>query len=277
MISERRYDGRVEWPNGARLAVLFTFDFQAEEGVKPHPNGHINYKELTERRYGGTCGIWRVLRIMEQYHIPCTFCVCGATAEKYPDAVREIQKRGHEIAAHGLHHESLEQLNPEEEAGIIEKSIAAIQSVTGERPRGWKTPNAQAGSNTLELLARYDFNWRSDSQDQTLPYVNVVNGKEVVELPHSYTTADIPLYNPGKVPAGIPRRALSIWRSEFDQLYQEAQLRPMLFNITLHPFVSGRPMRAKALDEFLRHVVGHPKLWFASSIEVAQWWLKQRF
>jgi hypothetical protein len=51
----------------------------------------------------------------------------------------------------------------------------------------------------------------------------------------------------------------------------------MLFNITLHPFVSGRPMRAKALDEFLRHVVGHPKLWFASSIEVAQWWLKQRF
>ncbi len=126
MISERRYDGRVEWPNGARLAVLFTFDFQAEEGVKPHPNGHINYKELTERRYGGTCGIWRVLRIMEQYRIPCTFCVCGATAEQYPDAVREIAKRGHEIAAHGLHHESLEQLNPEEEAGIIEKSIAAI-------------------------------------------------------------------------------------------------------------------------------------------------------
>jgi len=277
MITERRYNGRVEWPNDACLAVLITFDFQAEEGIKPLPNGHTDYKELTERRYGGTCGIWHILRILDQYRFPCTFRICGGTAEKYPEAVREIQKRGYEIAAHGLHHEPLEQLNPEEEVGIIERAVACIQAVTGERPLGWKTPNTQCSPNTVEILARCGFLWRSDSQSQTLPYVYTVDGRRLVELPHTYTTADLPLYNPGKAPGGIPRKVLSVWRGEFDQLYREAQLHPTLFNITFHPLVSGRPARAKALDEFLKHVVGHPKLWFARSAEVAGWWLKQGY
>jgi hypothetical protein len=129
----------------------------------------------------------------------------------------------------------------------------------------------------VEILARCGFLWRSDSQSQTLPYVYTVDGRQLVELPHTYTTADLPLYNPGKAPGGIPRKVLSVWRGEFDQLYREAQLPPTLFNITFHPLVSGRPARAKALDEFLKHVVGHPKLWFARSAEVAGWWLKQGY
>ena len=44
-----------------------------------------------------------------------------------------------------------------------------------------------------------------------------------------------------------------------------------LFNLTNHPFVSGRPSRAAALEGLIRHAQAIDGLWIATCDEVARW------
>ena len=52
--------------------------------------------------YGGRTGIWKILELLDRFQIKATFFICGATAEKYPQAVRAAHEAGHELAGHEL-------------------------------------------------------------------------------------------------------------------------------------------------------------------------------
>jgi hypothetical protein len=40
----------------------------------------------------------------------------------------------------------------------------------------------------------------------------------------------------------------------------------------LHPFLIGQPHRISALDDVLRHVARHDKVWLATGREIAAWY-----
>lgn len=267
----------VEWPNGSRLALLLTFDFQAEEGVPLLPGGHKNYQEITDRRYGATRGVFRVLNLLAAHGVPATFRVCGQTAKQYPQAVKAVKEAGHEVGGHGWAHELLDALSPEEERGVIERTVQAIGEATGERILGWRSPQARPSSMTAGFLLEAGFQWRSDLMDSDLPY-RLEEGKgSLIEIPHTWATSDMTLYNPSQIPAGIPRRVLGARREEFEILYEEAGTSPRMMTLTLHPFASGRPARARALGEFIRYAKGFPGVWFARCIDVAGWWRERGY
>lgn len=266
---------KVEWPNGARLAVLLTFDYQAEEGAPTLPDGRPNYQEITERSYGGRYGIWRILDILDKHNIKASFMTCGATAENYPESVQEIVKRGHELGAHTYHHEDIWKLNKDEEREVFEKTINALVKVSGQRPVAWRSPKVRCSDNTLDLLAEYGFVWHSDFLNDDYPYILDINGKKIVEVPYTFSTDDAPLYNnPSMYPYGIPRNVLTVWKDEFHQLYEESKRTPKMMIICCHPYVTGRPSRARVYDEFLTYLEGFPGLWFARGIDMANWWLE---
>ena len=52
-----------------------------------------------------------------------------AVAEQYPDKLKAIVEKGHEIAALGYHHEHMALLSEEEQESAIKKGIAAIEKV----------------------------------------------------------------------------------------------------------------------------------------------------
>src|SRR3972149_6132048 len=147
MFSEKH--PKVSWPQGARMAVVLTFDFQGEVGSIPLPGGKKNFREITEFSYGARVGIWRILDLLDIHEVKATFPTCGATAEKYPLASCEIIKRGHEIAAHAYEHEHLYQLSREAEPEVINKTIQAIKRVTGHRPLGWRWPISWTTGHTI--------------------------------------------------------------------------------------------------------------------------------
>jgi peptidoglycan/xylan/chitin deacetylase (PgdA/CDA1 family) len=62
-------------------------------------------------------------------------------AQWYPDLVREIADRGHEIACHGFHHVDMTVLGPERFAGELQIATATLERLTGTRPRGYRAPN----------------------------------------------------------------------------------------------------------------------------------------
>lgn len=46
----------------------------------------------------------KVLAVLDRYGAKATFFIIGSKAEKYPEIVREIERRGHNIGNHSFHH-----------------------------------------------------------------------------------------------------------------------------------------------------------------------------
>jgi peptidoglycan/xylan/chitin deacetylase (PgdA/CDA1 family) len=46
----------------------------------------------------------RLLDIFQRHQLEATFFVLGWVADRFPDLVREIERRGHEVATHGYSH-----------------------------------------------------------------------------------------------------------------------------------------------------------------------------
>jgi peptidoglycan/xylan/chitin deacetylase (PgdA/CDA1 family) len=57
-----------------------------------------------------------------------------------------------------------------------------------------------------------------------------------------------------------PVKAIEIWRMEFDAMRAEGAA----FVLTNHPFLSGRPSRAQALDSLIEYVRSHDDVWVTS-------------
>src|ERR1051326_6485453 len=108
MLTEHHAQGKVFWPDGCRLPVALTFDFQGGEGVPPAKNGKMNHAEDKQAEYGPKTGIWRILRILDEVKVKATFMTCGGIAERYPEATAAIAQRGHEVARSEEHTSELQ-------------------------------------------------------------------------------------------------------------------------------------------------------------------------
>ena len=65
----------------------------------------------------------RLLDLFSARHIEATFFVLGWIAERHPDMVREIARRGHEVASHGYSHTMLTRMTPEEFSADLAQSL----------------------------------------------------------------------------------------------------------------------------------------------------------
>ena len=83
------------WPSGARCAVAFTFDFDAEEvWLAGDPEAASKPGLLSMGTYGANVGVPELLRLLDRRGIPATFFVPGRVAETHPDRVRDIVAAG---------------------------------------------------------------------------------------------------------------------------------------------------------------------------------------
>lgn len=271
-MNENHAQEKIFWPDGCRMTVALTFDFQGGEDVRPLPGGKINHEEYTQAEYGPRTGIWRILRILDEAKVKATFMTCGGIAERYPEATKAITQHGHEVAGHGYHHEVARDLSREEEKDVIRRTTEMIKSVTGKRPAGWRS--CTQSQNSLELLMEQGYLWNSNSFSYDLPFLWESGSKELVELPRQ-PFGDGRVY--GHRDNGNPNDALVVWKSFFDDLYEESKTAPTFCTFQFHPYISSRPGRAGALKGIIQYMKNHEDVWFATGSEVAEWWLKQGF
>jgi peptidoglycan/xylan/chitin deacetylase (PgdA/CDA1 family) len=270
MVQERQISDQLSWPDGRRMTVMLTFDFQGGEDVRPDRNGNINHEEWTQAEYGPRTGIWRILRILDECGVKATFLTCGGIAERYPDQVKAIMQRGHEIAGHGYHHEVARDLTRDEERDVIKRTTAMIEKRTGKRPVGWRS--CTQSPNSLELLIEEGYLWNSNSFSYDLPFFWESESRRLVELPRQ-PFGDGRTY--GHRDSGNPNDTLVVWKGLFEDLYEESQRGPTFCPFQFHPYISSRPGRARALREIIQHISGYQGVWFARGSEVAEVVLKQ--
>jgi peptidoglycan-N-acetylglucosamine deacetylase len=87
-----------------------------------------------------------VLEALERAGVRATFFVLGEAAERRPELVRELARRGHAVALHGHTHARLALAGPGTVAREIDRCRAAIRAAGVEpapffrAPHGWKGP-----------------------------------------------------------------------------------------------------------------------------------------
>jgi peptidoglycan/xylan/chitin deacetylase (PgdA/CDA1 family) len=165
-------------------------------------------------------------------------------------------------------------LTREEEREVMRKTVDMIRSRTGQRPFGWRS--CTQSPNSLELLMEHGFLWNSNSFSHDLPFLWEANGRVLVELPRQ-PFGDGRTYQHRHNDAGNPADTLVIWKGMFDEFHAEAKLAPTYCPFQFHPYISGRPGRAKALRTIIAHMKEAGGVWFATGSEVARWYLDEIF
>jgi len=264
------------WPGNKKLAVMVTVMFEVWSDGKAPPYspmttslkpGTPDLLAISWSRYGGKTGVWRFMRIFDNAEIKATVCLNAKAAELFPEAVTELHKRGHEIAAHSYTQDLiLPYLAPQEEKEVIQRCARTIEKAVGVRPVGWFSPVAAPTVYTAEFLAEEGFVWHGDYNDTDLPYAFETKKGKLVAIAHSDFTDNRTLRS-------SPRDFYNVYKDTFDYLYRHEA--PSLINLTVHAHFGGRPLMAAMLHELLRYMRGFADVWFARHDEVAHWVLKK--
>lgn len=97
--------------------------------------------------------------------IKATFFVLGWVAERHPDLIHEIYRRGHEIASHGYEHAMCSTISPEALLADLIKSKKAIEAITGVEVFGYRAPSFSISDAALQTVMqagyRYDSSYNS--------------------------------------------------------------------------------------------------------------------
>jgi len=136
--------------------VVLTFDnlgeaAELEQGVRERPEG--DHPSVTT-------ALPRLLQALDELGLRVTFFVEGLNTELYPDAVKEIADRGHEIGMHGWLHERWHELDPAEEVDVLTRCREAF-SRCGIFPRGFRPPGGQLGERGFAALREAGVDWCS--------------------------------------------------------------------------------------------------------------------
>jgi peptidoglycan-N-acetylglucosamine deacetylase len=217
----------IPWPHGARCAVAFTFDMDAESLMHLYfPDTAPNRVAMAAMlRYDAQVAVPRLLDLLAHYQLRQTFFVPGWCIETYPKTIDAILTAGHELGHHGYMHEKLNQLSQDDERVSLQRGIDAIVKASGRRPRGFRAPSYSFSRHTLGLLLDEGIEYDSSLKGDDIPYLLTDGARTAVELPTDLSLDDWTQYVCLKdfgymLPIASPQRAMEVFRAEFDAAHK---------------------------------------------------------
>jgi peptidoglycan/xylan/chitin deacetylase (PgdA/CDA1 family) len=264
----------IEWPNGAKIAVSFFVAFESFIKYSQYRRGgdKPDFASLAYGEFGGRAGIWRIMDILNSHGVKGTIDLNGLAAQKFPDAVKELHRAGHEIVGHGWANDiPLDSLDPDKERQVIKDTIKAIEDLTGTRPVGWVSPGHRITEHTFGFLVEEGILWTGDMPSDEIPYHREFNGKPLVIMPRLDYANDLSwIFNP-KNPPGV---YFESFKAAFDMLYAEGEAgRPKVIDALVHAHIGGRANIAGVFEQSIRYVKEFKDVWFCTKGEIARWYL----
>lgn len=269
-------DMRVKWPNGARVAVMLTFDFDAETlWLSRDPANAKRPGTLSQGTYGARVAVPKILETLDEAGVKATFFVPGWTAENHTDRVEMILKGGHEVAHHSYSHRWIDPDFPDQEIEEMERGLEALKRTVGVVPKGYRSPAGETSDLLIKLLKQHNFLYDSSLMTDINPYRHVMpdGSKGPIELPWHWSLDDAPfaLFSiKSPRPIFTNSHIMEVWQEEFREIYRWGGL----FDLVMHPQVSGRPSRIALLRQMIAWMRTFPGVWFATGTEVAEAWSK---
>lgn len=269
MYTLKNGDG-MRWPAGKRIAVMVTFDFDAELLRKSVIGKQkIGFSDTSRGQYGPDEGLARCLAMLKRQNLRTTFFVPGRIAELYPDKVQQIAQAGHELAYHGYMHEATVDMPAEEEQANMAKSEKLLAHFSGRQPVGYRGPLDLLPNCALQLMQKRGYLYCSTLKDCDWAYIH--EAYPIVELPTEPTLDDFSWFyfsyaDEATITCSYPvDYVYDVWKDNFDELASEAD---KVMVLKLHPQLIGRSSRVRMLERFIAYMRANGA-WLASCEEVA--------
>lgn len=94
----------------------------------------------------------RVLDLLDECDVRATFFVLGWVAERWPQLVVEIARRGHEVACHGFAHRLVYRLGPERFRDDVVRARGLLEDLVGQPIAGFRAASYSIVDSTLWAL-----------------------------------------------------------------------------------------------------------------------------
>lgn len=275
----------LQWPDGKRVALLITLNLETWDLVKdtdrPYyaggpailpdilPGRVPDFPNYSWREYGQRVGIWRLFECLDSLGVTPGCTVNAATCLRRRPMVDAAVQRGCEILAHN--YEQGELLtdfagDPAREREVVHKTLEVYEQTVGRKAPGWLSSSLRGTLQTAGILAEYGCKFYCDLMNDDQPYMLRTAQGPLVAVPYSNEINDFTL---------VVRRGHTtdevrdILIEELEVLHAEGEHAGRIMNVGLHPHVSGRAYRVRALREFIEFAQGLEGVWWTTREAIA--------
>lgn len=120
-----------------------------------------------------------LLDILDQYGVKTTFFLVNFWAEKYPEDVKTIHQRGHEVENHSATHPDMTKLSPEQIRTELNTTADTIEGLIGVRPDLFRPPFGAYNNAVIETAEAEGYKviqWSVDSLDwRNIPASQIID------------------------------------------------------------------------------------------------------
>ncbi len=177
----------------------------------------------------------KALDLLDSFDIKATFFSLGWIADNNPEIVKEIARRGHEIANRGYYHRSIRQMTPEEFREDLRRSCEALEKACGKKIVGYRSAEKLSYASdlwALDVLAEegyaYDASFlptsRTARQESRRRFAHKyqTNETEIWEFPYStakFGSLIVPIAGGNyfrQIPHTLVKHAVNNWNEKTD-------------------------------------------------------------
>jgi allantoinase len=273
-----------QWKDKARVAINLAINY--EEGTERSPllgddgrdsrtwtksglpPSERDLMQEGEYEYGTRAGIWRLLRIFEEYKAPFSVFVSSEALPVNPPLVESLTGADCDFVSHGSRSVSRVGLTPEMERVDLRRCIDQVKELTGKQILG-AFPRPPVTPNTRRIMAEEGLLYDSATTNDDIPYYYDVGGRPMLVLPYAVDTNDARFWG-GQTGPGYTGATdfFNYLRDAFDVLYRESGTTGRMMSIGLHARIM-RAGRVAALLRFLDHVSKFDDVWIARRNDIA--------
>lgn len=108
----------------------------------------------------------RLLDLFAEHNVKSTFFTLAWVAKRCPEVIKRIVSEGHELASHGVAHQRLTTMSPEQAKHDIQTSKSILEDISGTEIRGYRAPSFSVNENNewvYDILLETGFKYSSST------------------------------------------------------------------------------------------------------------------
>lgn len=220
--------------------------------------------------YGMRAGLPRMIQAIRERGLPASTSINASVLDAYPGAAEAMLHAGWEFIGHGLHQKSVQQAGNEQD--VVTQALDKLRRFSGQSVAGWLSPGLRETERSLEVFksagVRYVFDWCMDD----LPNWMRTDQGPILSMPYNLELNDSVVYAIEKHATG---QFLERTQRTLRLFEREAQQRPRVLALGLHPHLMGVPHRFGEFEDMLDTLLASSMTAFVKPEQIADWFEAQ--